>query len=387
MNEQKPLPNFHACRVRDPGDFRPGSFRTLNQEAEGKPINLVVGRLKGETTTTLQSFRYPKGDWTPSEAKRHCSDHDGQLFEPAAEEELFKMKSAEIALWERQIREADLQALVDYEHGMADAPVLYKAEGYVQADNDGPMVFVASDEAEDRLGDTIEAGGWDLRNFRQNPVLMYIHDYSVAPIGSVPKVWVAGKQLLNTVIWDEADDLACFIKGKYERKFMRAVSVGFRALEYKRKENNGILFTKQELLEISAVPIPAHPYALMRAMGNRPFRIIVPEMAKVGVIEGDRENKVGDYVDVGPVDKGGPIDGNGLVLNKPNREHLQKAMGLLQGIWDSLETTQETVTNENEGMNEDGEIIREEGITREDLDRISLAIKSLATVNQKEESK
>ena len=37
-------------------------------------------------------------------------------------------------------------------------------------------------------------------------------------------------------------------------------------------------FLKQELLEISAVPVPAHPNALKKAMGDTRFRIVVPEL-------------------------------------------------------------------------------------------------------------
>ena len=81
-----PFPNEHACRIRDPKDFQADSFRRLDEKADGKPLGIIIGRLKGKTTTTTQSFRYPKADWTEAEGRSHCTDHDGMMFEPATME-------------------------------------------------------------------------------------------------------------------------------------------------------------------------------------------------------------------------------------------------------------------------------------------------------------
>lgn len=56
---------FWAVRLRDPGAFTEGSFRTIPFREDKPRIFAVVGRLKGEETTTLQSLRFPKeDDWT-----------------------------------------------------------------------------------------------------------------------------------------------------------------------------------------------------------------------------------------------------------------------------------------------------------------------------------
>ena len=60
-----------------------GSFRRIRQKADGKRLDIIIGRLKGKTTTTTQAFRYPKDDWSASAARFHCKEHDGILFEPA----------------------------------------------------------------------------------------------------------------------------------------------------------------------------------------------------------------------------------------------------------------------------------------------------------------
>lgn len=81
-----PFANHHSCRLRDPGDFKKGSFVTAERKHDGKRYNVIQGRLKGETTLTDQAFRYPKETWSKSEARSHCDDHDGILFEPASDE-------------------------------------------------------------------------------------------------------------------------------------------------------------------------------------------------------------------------------------------------------------------------------------------------------------
>lgn len=79
-----PFPNEHACRLRDPDDFQDGSFRRMSRKHDGKRYDVIMGRLKGEDTMTEQSMRYPRSEWTESEARKHCRDHNGQSFEPAS---------------------------------------------------------------------------------------------------------------------------------------------------------------------------------------------------------------------------------------------------------------------------------------------------------------
>jgi len=73
-----PYPNEHACRIREPGDFQSDSFRRMVQ---GK-LAIIIGRLKGKTTTTTQAFRYPVGEWTEKQARDHCEEQHGR-FEAA----------------------------------------------------------------------------------------------------------------------------------------------------------------------------------------------------------------------------------------------------------------------------------------------------------------
>lgn len=65
--------NEHAARVRDPGDFVPGSFRSkpLPKSEGGKGgVRMIIGKLKGGTgSTTVQAYRFPAKLYTAAEAK------------------------------------------------------------------------------------------------------------------------------------------------------------------------------------------------------------------------------------------------------------------------------------------------------------------------------
>lgn len=74
-----PFPSEHACRLRDPGAFENDSFRRIKQ---GK-LSIIIGRLRGKTTTTAQTYRYPKEDWTEAAARAHCKEAGGS-FEAAS---------------------------------------------------------------------------------------------------------------------------------------------------------------------------------------------------------------------------------------------------------------------------------------------------------------
>jgi hypothetical protein len=189
------------------------------------------------------------------------------------------MDLTDITNLEREIRDLELEALVQYQKGTQDAPLLYQptmSEVTKAKDSDGNMVFIASEESPDRRGDVVLASGWQLKDFRKNPVFMYSHDLRIPPIGNVSNIAVEGTQLIASVVWDEEDEFATAIRGKYERHIMRGVSVGFRPIDF-RFEDDGIRFLKQELIELSAVAVPMHPKALQKMLGDQKFSIVVPE--------------------------------------------------------------------------------------------------------------
>jgi HK97 family phage prohead protease len=80
----KPYPNTHSCRIKSPGLFKKGSFRSMSRTHKGKKYQVIMGRLKGKTTMTDQSYRYKKSVWDKASASSHCKSHKG-TFEAASE--------------------------------------------------------------------------------------------------------------------------------------------------------------------------------------------------------------------------------------------------------------------------------------------------------------
>ena len=170
--------------------------------------------------------------------------------------------------WER---ERLLESLDAYRRGLTDAPTVkrFMVNRAVTPNEDRPLTFVASDETIDRMGDMVRANGWDLTAYKRNPVFLWAHDYSRTPIGRSEWIGVDGTRLLATVEFAPTD-FAKEVETLYRQRFLRAVSVGFRARAFTFRKGpqgaiEGVEYTKQELVEISAVPVPANPQALSKA--------------------------------------------------------------------------------------------------------------------------
>lgn len=152
------------------------------------------------------------------------------------------------------------------------------AKGFVEKsdkEEDGVLdVSVASANVVDRDGEIINQDGWDLRNFKKNPQLLWAHNIREVkpPLGKVSKIWFEGegraKVMKFKALFDMEDTFAADIFRKIKKGFLNAFSVGFMPLE-----KDGITYTKAELLEISVVPVPSNPAALVeiRSKGIEPM--------------------------------------------------------------------------------------------------------------------
>lgn len=150
------------------------------------------------------------------------------------------------------------------------------AKGYVEKaeDNGVLQVAIASDNSVDRDGERIDANGWDFQNFEKNPVLLWAHDYREAPIGKVLEIMKDGNRILfKPQFAIDISEKAKQIFEMYKSGIMNAFSVGFIPREWKDEAGangrNVRTFTRTELLEISAVPVPANPNAVVLARGMK----------------------------------------------------------------------------------------------------------------------
>ena len=131
--------------------------------------------------------------------------------------------------------------------------------------------FTASTSTQDRDGEVINATGWDLRNFKKNPVIMYGHDYRSLPIGKASRVWLHNGTLKNTVEFppEGTYEFADIVERLVDTGYLKTESVGFIPKKWEDGDGEKAprrTYTKQELLEISIVPIPSNPDALRNAV-------------------------------------------------------------------------------------------------------------------------
>ena len=132
---------------------------------------------------------------------------------------------------------------------------------------EGKLLAIASTEDVDRAGDVIKLDSWDFNNFLKNPVLQAGHDYRPQfTIGVAKNLRIDDKKVVFEPVFHELTQLAREIKGMYEEGILKAWSVGFIP-GMKSGEKN-------ELLEISAVAVPANANALMvTAKGMNPDEV------------------------------------------------------------------------------------------------------------------
>ena len=132
--------------------------------------------------------------------------------------------------------------------------------------------FTASTADMDRDGEVIDVEGWDLKNFKKNPVIMYAHAYNTLPIGKATHIGIKEGELKNTIEFppEGTYEFADIVERLVNTGYLKAESVGF--IPKKWEDGDGgektprRIYTKQELLEISIVPIPSNPNALMNAV-------------------------------------------------------------------------------------------------------------------------
>ncbi len=165
---------------------------------------------------------------------------------------------------------------------------------------------IGSTAVVDRYGDTIQQDGWDLKNYKVNPVILWGHNVREErpPIGKAMKVWIDGKgtkaaKLMFQVKFDLQDSFAAEIFRKVKDGFINTVSVGFLPSEWEDINPDDWFsprnYLKQELLELSFVPVPANPEALVGlrsfAKSDKRFEPIESLEKALPVVKDDRDVK------------------------------------------------------------------------------------------------
>jgi len=134
---------------------------------------------------------------------------------------------------------------------------------------EGEIVGIASTEMPDRDGEIIKQDGWDLTNFKSNPVIMVSHNYQDFPIGKATDIFIDKQigRLQFKAVFSQATQKAKEAYALVKEGILNTFSVGFIPREYDQKDNS--IITKAELLEISLVAVPANPGAIVLAKGMK----------------------------------------------------------------------------------------------------------------------
>jgi HK97 family phage prohead protease len=163
----------------------------------------------------------------------------------------------------------DIVILSDGHQGLRSTITAEVRESEIQ--NQDVLDFISSDQTLDRYDEIITASGWKLENYQRNPVFQNSHQYEdvIHTLGRALITEVrAGKLYQQIQFATDINPLAKLAFGLYKGKFLNAVSVGFVPIRWENgteQTNYRRKYLEQELLEVSAVSIPANPNALALA--------------------------------------------------------------------------------------------------------------------------
>ena len=154
--------------------------------------------------------------------------------------------------------------------------------------DDRTVEFIISSTRRDRDGDIIDPKGWQLKDYKNNPVVLWGHNPHQPPIGRAKSVWLDGDKLMAKAEFadNEADPsgFADTIYRMLKAGYLNATSVGFLPHEFefiKDKDEDGdiyvtgLKFTKQDLMEFSVVSVPSNADALVtdKSVGDiKPYK-------------------------------------------------------------------------------------------------------------------
>ena len=128
----------------------------------------------------------------------------------------------------------------------------------------GPIPFTLSTPGEKRDGLELDQELFRFDNFRRNPVMLWQHGRDLqrgnVPIGRWEGIRMVDGVMRAEAVFDETDEFAAMIEGKYRRGYLNAASIGWMPTWDERGRVTGF-----DLLEASAVAVPADPDALATA--------------------------------------------------------------------------------------------------------------------------
>ncbi len=207
--------------------------------------------------------------------------------------------------------------------GQDGTPVKYQGKEVFSSDYSGvvksvdmmkrTLVMTGTDETKDRDGDIIRLSGWNMDNYKKNPVFLWAHNYGSVPLARAEKVTKKKEpprmefllQFPTKGIYPFAD----MILELYEEKIINASSVGFIPMKWNpieedknddnRRNPYGREYIGQELLELSGCAVPSNPSAVQNALKGKNFGFKDDDLLKylTGATLIPRPEKEDDIID------------------------------------------------------------------------------------------
>jgi len=238
-------------------------------------INIAEILEKQRPTAVIQTLILSKGRFQSAESARGwVSEHDFMSDKMDETEDSFRFRQREPGdFQDGSFRTIDITDGVKAVVGRLkerSAEPMEKKNRLVQIKAVDPknllVVAHVSTFQWDRTDERFAQGSWRLDNFKRNPVVMWSHDYSRPPIAKAESVEEDSEGLIAVTRFNGDDPFAMQIFRLYEKGFLSSFSVGFRPASFKMepipgKDKQGVAYTEAELLEYSAVAIPANPGA------------------------------------------------------------------------------------------------------------------------------
>jgi len=221
---------------------------------------------------------------------------------------------------------------------------------------------VGSDDSVDRHGDRINPKGWDIENFKKNPVIMLNHDYSQFPIGKAVNVKRSKNSLVFDIQFSKTLPLAQEAFNLVKEGIMKAWSVGFIVKEW-AKSGGEYTIDQMELLELSLVGIPANPNALLNSLNAdqrkmvKSFNLLLKSLEETSDEEEKAEIEASDEVVSPEVEPEKAEEVENEEKSEKNEEDVEKEAEPVE-----KETDESEEESEEEGEEEIKEEVSEEKI-------------------------
>jgi HK97 family phage prohead protease len=216
------------------------------------------------------------------------------------------------------------------------------------ADEDRALIVTISTPKPDRSGDIVEPHGVDLTNYKRNPVVLFGHNYDDLPIAKAEDLQVTDNGIVARVVFPTQGTYhkADAVYGLAKQGMINAWSIGFAAKSADTEpiEEGGVRFLKSELLEFSAVPVPANPEALtiLRSKGIEEEvidQVTIDQVTidQITIDEVSEEEETEKPVETSKSVEAETVEKEGRVLSSTTRKQISDAVTQMKTAMEALE--------------------------------------------------